>query len=68
MLEFIQYFKARYVSEKAQGIVEYALILAFVVAIAGVALSASTGSGLGKAIKDAFDHVSNAITNFKFSE
>ena len=67
MLDFIQYLKARYVSEKSQGIVEYALILAFVVAIAGVALSASTGSGLGKAIKDAFDHVSTAITNFQFS-
>lgn len=68
MLDFIQYLKARYVSEKAQGIVEYALILAFVVAIAGVALSASTGSGLGKAINDAFEHVSTAITNFKFSK
>ena len=34
MLEMLKYLKARYVSEKAQGIVEYALILAFVVVIA----------------------------------
>ena len=30
VIEILKYLKARYVSEKAQGIVEYALILAFV--------------------------------------
>lgn len=33
MLLVLKYLKARYVSEKAQGIVEYALILGFVVVI-----------------------------------
>ena len=34
MVEIINYLKARYVSEKAQGIVEYALVLAFVAVVA----------------------------------
>ena len=34
MLEMLKYLKARYMSEKAQGIVEYALILAFIAIIA----------------------------------
>lgn len=67
MMKIYEYLKARYVSEKAQGIVEYALILAFVVAIAGVALSTSTSTGLGGAINTAFKNVSDAITNFKFA-
>lgn len=67
MMEIYEYLKARYVSEKAQGIVEYALILAFVVAIAGVALF-STSTGLGGAINTAFQKVSTAITNFKFAD
>lgn len=68
MMEIYEYLKARYVGEKAQGIVEYALILAFVVAIAGVALSTSTSTGLGGAINTAFQKVSNAITNFEFAK
>lgn len=67
MMQIYEYLKARYLSEKAQGIVEYALILAFVVAIAGVALSTSTSTGLGGAINTAFKNVSDAITNFKFA-
>ena len=42
MKEILEYLKARYMSEKAQGIVEYALILAFVVAIAAVVGSNGT--------------------------
>ena len=34
MLEIISYLRARYMSERAQGIVEYALILAFVTIVA----------------------------------
>ena len=34
MLEILNYLRGRYMSEKAQGMVEYALILAFVVALA----------------------------------
>ena len=42
VIEILKYLKARYVSEKAQGIVEYALILAFVTIIAA-ALMSDTG-------------------------
>ncbi len=58
MKEIIEYLKARYLSEKAQGIVEYALILAFVVVVA----AALTNSGdLQNKIKGVFDNVSKAF-------
>lgn len=46
-------------SEKGQGMVEYALIIAFVAAIAIVALN----NGLGNAIKDAFTGASNMVSS-----
>ena len=46
-------------SEKGQGMVEYALIIAFVAAIAIVALN----NGLGDAVKKAFTQASNAVTS-----
>ncbi|MBR2216253.1 MAG: hypothetical protein IJ849_10945 [Selenomonadaceae bacterium] len=56
-------------SEKGQGIVEYALILAFVVAIAAVALSGN--SGIGESIKSIFsttgEDISSAGDNIKAS-
>ena len=42
MLTYLRYFQNRYLNEKGQGMVEYAVILAIVVAI-GVALSANGG-------------------------
>lgn len=48
--------------EKGQGIVEYALLLAFVVAIAIFALQEGS---LGKAIKTNFSNTASAVTNFK---
>ena len=45
-------------SEKGQGMVEYALIIAFVAAIAIWALS---GDGLGGAVTGAFDNASEMI-------
>lgn len=48
-------------SEKGQGIVEYALILAFVVAIAVVALSSN--SGIGQSIQTLFTNTGTKITN-----
>ena len=48
-------------SEKGQGIVEYALILAFVVAIAIVALKSD--SGIGKSIQNLFSNTGNKIEN-----
>ena len=50
----IDYLKARYLSEKAQGIVEYALVIAFVV-IAAAALG--TNGSLGNKIKAVFDNL-----------
>ena len=46
-------------SEKGQGMVEYALIIAFVAAIAIVALN----NGLGEAVKNAFTGASNLVTS-----
>ncbi len=48
-------------TQAGQGIVEYALILAFVVAIAAVALSGD--SGIGTSIKDLFKDTGTKITN-----
>ena len=48
-------------SEKGQGIVEYALILAFVVAIAIVALKSD--SGIGKSIQNLFTNTGTQIEN-----
>ena len=46
-------------SEKGQGMVEYALIIAFVAAIAIVALN----NGLGDAIKNAFTGASSMVSS-----
>lgn len=59
MMNLYTYVVSRLKSEKGQGIVEYALLLAFVVAIAGVALS--TDNGLGKAIKGVFDTTATTL-------
>ena len=58
----MEYLKARYMSEKAQGIVEYALILAFVVAIAAFVGSNGTLTdkitNVFQSVTDAFDGAS----------
>ena len=54
MIEIINYLKARYLSEKAQGMVEYALIVALVVIVA-------FKGGLGNAVTNAFTKASTAI-------
>ena len=54
--KLVEKFKA---SEKGQGMVEYALIIAFVAAIAIFALN----NGLGTAIKNAFTQASTAVTS-----
>lgn len=58
MLEMLKYLKARYVSEKAQGIVEYALILAFVVVIAAGLFGMT---GIESAISNVFTSVKNLL-------
>ena len=53
MMNLYTYVVSRLKSEKGQGIVEYALLLAFVVAVATAALSSE--QGLGQAIQGVFD-------------
>ncbi len=58
MMKVIDYLKARYLSEKAQGMVEYALILAFVVIIAAVLMNSS---GLSGGINNVFDSATSQL-------
>ena len=58
MIQYIEKLvKKLKASEKGQGMVEYALIIAFVAAIAIVALN----NGLGEAISTAFDTASERV-------
>ena len=59
MKEILRYINLRYLNNKGQGIVEYALILVFVVAIAALVLTSDTD--FGKALKGAFDKVVTAL-------
>ena len=58
MLEMVTYLKDRYMSQKAQGMVEYALIIAFVVALA---IALTNSSGLKSAIEGVFGSAANQI-------
>lgn len=64
MFTILTHLKNRYLSQKAQGIVEYALILAFVVVLA-VVLSGDTG--LSGAISSVFgktkDQLNSAVSS-----
>lgn len=51
MFTVLNYLRVRYLGQKGQGIVEYALILAFVVAVAA---ALTNGGDLQKAVSDAF--------------
>lgn len=59
MFTILYHLKNRYLSQKAQGIVEYALILAFVVAIA---VFITTGdNSLSESIKGVFTKTSEQV-------
>lgn len=58
VVEVLKYLKARYLTEKAQGMVEYALILAFVVVIAAFLTG---NAGIGQAIQNVFQTVTNQL-------
>ena len=58
MVEIMEYLKARYMDQKAQGIVEYALILAFVVV---VAVAIASGGDLQTKVSSVFDAMSNSF-------
>ena len=59
MFTILTHLKNRYLSQKAQGIVEYALILAFVVVLAIVLTSSN---GLSDAIKGVFGNATTQVT------
>ena len=59
MKEILEYLKARYLSEKAQGMVEYALIVAFIVGVAAVVF-ASNGS-FQQAVEAGFTKVKTKV-------
>jgi len=59
IMQVVNYLKARYMDEKAQGMVEYALIIAFVVAIA---IYLTNSGGLGTAISSTFDNAKAQLT------
>lgn len=60
MFEILTYLKNRYLTEKAQGITEYALLLVFVVTIA-IAVLFNNNNSLQTAITNAFGKVSNLV-------
>lgn len=59
MFTILTHLKNRYLSQKAQGIVEYALILAFVVVLAVVL---SSDGGLGGAISNIFGTTADKLS------
>lgn len=61
MLTMLNYFRVRYMSEKAQGIVEYALVIAFVVAIGAVLVKTGEGS-LTAGIQKIFTNLTTIVS------
>lgn len=60
MLQILNYLRVRYVSEKAQGIVEYALLLALVVVVGSVLIG---NNSMATSIKTIFNNVKDLLTN-----
>lgn len=58
MFTILEHLKNRYMSQKAQGIVEYALILAFVVVVAAVL---TQSDGLKEAITGVFGNAAEQV-------
>ena len=58
MFTVLNYLRVRYLGQKGQGIVEYALILAFVVGLAAVLTN--TG-GLKEAVLGVFNNATNQL-------
>lgn len=59
MYKFFNKFSRDYLKQKGQGMVEYALILAFVV---GVAAFLVGNGGIGQAIQQTFQNVTTTLT------
>ena len=58
MFTIFTHLKNRYMSQKAQGIVEYALSLAFVVVVAAALIN---GGDLSNAVKNIFGNTANQL-------
>ena len=58
MFTILYHLKNRYLSQKAQGMVEYALILAFVVVLA---MALTNAGGLREAITNVFGDTANQV-------
>ena len=58
MFTILEHLKNRYMSQKAQGIVEYALILAFVVVVAAALIN---GGELRNAVTNIFGSTANQL-------
>ncbi|MDU4961764.1 MAG: pilin [Sporomusaceae bacterium] len=58
MLTYLRYFQKRYLNEKGQGLVEYAVVVAVVVAIGVAVIALTTGDdGIAGSIKSLYDNV-----------
>lgn len=62
MLEVFNYLKARYVSEKAQGLVEYAILLAFVVVV-GAIIVGSGNDTIANSVSTIFKKVQSILSD-----
>ena len=66
-LPFIKCKLNKYLSQKGQGMVEYALVLVFVVAIATLAYSGETRQAVmdafGKVVHDVSEHLSGGASD-----
>ena len=60
MLQILNYLRVRYVSEKAQGIVEYAFLLALVVVVGAVLIG---DNSLATSIQTIFTNVKDLLKN-----
>ena len=58
MLQILNYLRVRYVSEKAQGIVEYALLLALVVVVGAVLIG---NNSLATSIQTIFNNIKGLL-------
>ena len=58
MFTILYHLKNRYLSQKAQGIVEYALILAFVVVVAAALIN---GGQLSNAVTNVFNNTTEKL-------
>lgn len=61
MLEIVKYVKARYLTEKGQDLVEYALLLAFVVAVGAIIVGNDTS--ISKSVSSIFTKAQIVVSN-----